>query len=147
MLFTLGRKMKWHLRGFSLFSDFQKAFLMSYKQKCCLWRLCRGRKTSKRTKCQSIIERYVWNIWPFMFLSSSMLLNCSYYMQNVYTVFSHYLEAKSHITCNEISSPNSLSLNLNPTKHSFWRTSSLFHFPRQVNNTISFDYKPCTHAL
>lgn len=29
----------------------------------------------------------------------------------------------------------------------FSRTSSLFHFPWQVNSTILFDYKPCAHAL
>ena len=80
------------------------------------------------------------------YVSSRVCCLIVYITRRVY-IFSHHVAAKSRITCNEISSPNSLLLNLNSTKHSFWRTSSLFHFPQKVNNTISFDYKPCTHAL
>lgn len=74
--------MKWHLRGFCLFSDFPKAVLMYHKQKRCLWRLCR-RKTSTWAKCQDNIETSL-NHFSLHVPFSPPVINHIYHLWTVY---------------------------------------------------------------
>lgn len=74
--------MKWHLRGFCLFSDFPKAVLMYHRQKCCLWRLCR-RKTSTWAKCQDNIETSLKHFFLYVPFSPPVI-NHIYHLWTVY---------------------------------------------------------------
>lgn len=74
--------MKWHLRGFCLFSDLPKAALMYHKQKHCLWRLCR-RKTSTWAKCQDNRETSL-NHFSLYVPFSPPVINHIYHLCAVY---------------------------------------------------------------
>lgn len=99
-----------------VFRFFQKPFLMSRKQKR---KSARGdfakqendKKENKNAKASQRDRSE--NTWPFTSHPVSRIC------QAKCTRFAHHLATKSHIPRGEISSPNSLLVNLNPTKHSF----------------------------